>query len=165
MIRRKTSFSFPLSRSKLTISLNLYTCILANYQSDFRKATAKYWFYSLYRECFFFISIQFTAVNETHTKKNDRIFQLLVWYIFQITLLMESIIACFVWGMWLEYYWKKACFSRFFTLIRKLAELCGSKHASAICSHINCCKIILSSIKVLKEIWCGRVRCRTEDRS
>ena len=78
---------------------------------------------------------------------------------------MESIIACFVWGMWLEYSRKKACFSRFFILIRKLAELCGSKHALAICSHINCCKIIVSSIYVLKEIWSGCVRCRTEDRN
>ena len=74
VIRRKASLSIPLSRSKFTISLNLFTCILANYQSDFRKATAEYWFNSLYRECFFCISIQFTAVNETHTKKNDRIF-------------------------------------------------------------------------------------------
>ena len=59
------------------IALKIYhliLCILANYQSDFRKATAEYWFNSLYRECFFCISIQFTAVNETHTKKNDRIF-------------------------------------------------------------------------------------------
>ena len=76
---------------------------------------------------------------------------------------MESIIAYFVWGMWLEYYWKKACLVDFFTLIRKLAEPCGSKHASAICSHINCCKIILSSIKALKEIWCECLRCRKED--